>query len=118
MVTDVKPGDYVIYRKHKYSVHPGPHARAICPAPHGDYYSYYVDKFWTVVSVRPNREVVLCTRRGKRHTLPADDPGLRRAHWWERLLFRQRFPTPGAAEQGCAGDETLTSQTHPPSRER
>ena len=30
-----EPGDFVIYRKRKYSVHPGPHARDIFPAPAG-----------------------------------------------------------------------------------
>jgi hypothetical protein len=88
-----KPGDFVIYRKQKHSVHPGPHAKDISPAPNGDYYSYYVDKFWTVMTVHSNRTVVICTRRGKQHTLVADDPALRRAHWWERLLFRSRFPS-------------------------
>jgi hypothetical protein len=90
----IKPGDFVIYRKQKYSVHPGPHAKDIFPTPNGDYYSYHVDKFWTVISVQPDHTVVVCTRRGKQHTLVADDPALRRANWWERLVFRHRFPTP------------------------
>jgi hypothetical protein len=88
-----KPGDCVIYRKQKFSVHPGRHAKGVSPAPNGDLYSYCVDKFWTVVSVLPSQEIVVGTRRGKRHTLPANDPALRKAHWWERLLLRGRFPT-------------------------
>jgi hypothetical protein len=92
MTAHFQPGDFVIYRKHKFSVHPGPNAKGIFPAPHGDYYSYCVDKFWRVISVQPNHEVVICTRRGKQHTVAADDPALRRATWWERLLFRHRFP--------------------------
>ena len=94
MAMHFKPGDFVVYRKQKHSVHPGPHARGISPAANGDNYSYYVDKFWTVVSVQPDRTLVICTRRGKQHTVVADDPALRRASWWERLLFRHRFPTP------------------------
>jgi hypothetical protein len=85
-------GDVVVYRKQKSSVHPGSHARDIQPAPHGDLYSYSVEKFWRVVAVRPDNTLVVRTRRGKQHTVEAGDPNLRRAHWWERLLFRDRLP--------------------------
>jgi hypothetical protein len=93
MRADFQPGDLVIYRKYKFSVHPGPHAKAIHPTPKGEYYSYCVDKFWRVVSVEPDHQVVVCTRRGKHNTVSAVDPALRRASWWERLLFRHRFPS-------------------------
>jgi hypothetical protein len=86
------PDDVVIYRKHKNSLHPGPHATDIQPAPHGDTYSYSVEKFWLVVAVRPDNTVVVRTRKGKQHTMAASDPNLRRAHWWERLLFWRRIP--------------------------
>jgi hypothetical protein len=87
----------VVYRKQKSSVHPGPHARDIQPAEHGDTYSYSVDKFWRVVAVQLDRTLVVRTRKGKEHTIRADDPNLRRAHWWEWLFFWHRFPprTPG-----------------------
>lgn len=84
-------GDYVVYHKHKFSAHPGPKARDISPAPYGEDYSFFVDKFWRVVAVAPG-EVTVRTRRGKIHTLSTDNPALRRARWWERLLFRHRFP--------------------------
>jgi hypothetical protein len=92
MVVHFKPGDLVIYRKQKFSVRPGPHAEGICPAPHGDSYSYCVQKYWRVVAVQANHEVVVRTRRGKQLTVAADDPALRRATWWQRLLLRHRFP--------------------------
>ena len=92
MSAPFRPGDVVVYRKQKSSVHPGLHARDIQPAPHGDFYSYWVDKFWRVVAVQPDNTLVVRTRKGKQHTIAADDPNLRRAHWWERLLFRHRFP--------------------------
>lgn len=92
MKAPFKPGDFVVYRKQKFSAHPGPHARDIHPAPHGDFYTYAVEKHWRVVAVRPDRTVVVRTRRGKQHTLPEGDPALRRAHWWERLLLGPRFP--------------------------
>jgi len=93
MATQFKAGDFVVYRKRKYSIHPSPHAKGVFPAPSGDYYSYSVDKFWIVVTVQADHQIVVCTRRGKQLTVPADDPALRRAHWWERFLFRKRFPT-------------------------
>jgi hypothetical protein len=93
MTLRFRPGDLVIYRKQKCSAHPGPHAREVCPAPHGDSYSYCVEKCWRVVAVQPGHQLVVCTRRGKRHTLRDNDPALRRARWWERLLLRDRFPT-------------------------
>jgi hypothetical protein len=96
VATHFRPGDCVIYRRQKLSAHPGPHARDIHPAPHGDTYTYCVPKFYRVVAVGPDRSIVVRTRRGRRRTLGAADPALRRAHWWERLLFASRFPPPGA----------------------
>ncbi len=89
-------GDRVIYRREKHSTHPGPRARNIDPAPLGELYSYEVDKFWTVQRVE-NGNLVLVTRRGKTHSVKADDPRLRRANLWERLVHGSRFPqiTPG-----------------------
>ena len=94
-----QPGDVVVYHKQKNTVHPGPHARDIQPALHGDTYSYSVDKFWRVIGVRPDNTLVVLTRRGKQHTIPADDPALRKVHWWERLLFWHRFPPRALGEQ-------------------
>jgi hypothetical protein len=94
MSTLFRPGTVVVYRKQKSSPHPGPHARDIQPAPHGDDYSYTVDKFWRVVAVVADDTLVVRTRRGKQHTIAASDPNLRPTHWWERLFLRHRFPTP------------------------
>ena len=46
-----KLGDFAICRKQKHSVHASPHAKGISPAAQGDFYSYYVDRFWTVIPV-------------------------------------------------------------------
>ena len=86
-------GGRVIFRKSKHSTVPGPRAKDIHPSPHGEDYAYYVEKFWTVAETRPGGEIVVQTRRGKRHVLRPDDPALRRATWWERLLFGNQFPT-------------------------
>jgi hypothetical protein len=85
----------VIYRKQKLSVHPGPRAEDIHPAPNGDTYTYCVAKFYRVIAVQPDQSILVRTRRGRQRTLAAADAALRRAHWWERLLFASRFPPPG-----------------------
>ena len=86
-----QPGDFVIFCKTKHSVHPGPRAKEVDPAPHGEEYTYQVDKYWLVNEVRGNI-VVMVTRRGKTHEIPSDHPSLRHANWWERLFYRSRFP--------------------------
>ncbi|MCA9268725.1 MAG: hypothetical protein KDA41_09655 [Planctomycetales bacterium] len=95
------PGDWVVYRKTKYSTHPGPRAQNVNASQHGEKYSYTVDKFWIVSDVLEDGRVVLHTRRGKEHVVDADDPLLHRARWWERMLYRQRFISIGAE---CASD--------------
>ncbi|MEX0716209.1 MAG: hypothetical protein WD066_06475 [Planctomycetaceae bacterium] len=87
-----KPGDPVVYRKSKFSNHPGPRAKSIDPAPRGETYSYVVDKFWTVAGVTEDERLLLRTRRGKEHVVNPGDPNLRHARWWERLFCAHRFP--------------------------
>jgi hypothetical protein len=94
MSRQYKVGDPVIYRKLKTSNHPSPNAIDVVPATGGEDYSYQIDKFWRVIEVRPLHQLVICTRRGKTHTIDDTDPALRRATWWERLLYRHRFPEP------------------------
>jgi hypothetical protein len=101
MRLQIQPGDLVVYQKTKHSLHPSRHAKAVYPALNGDSYSYRIDKYWTVVAVQPTGEIVVCTRRGKTHTLHADDPSLRRATWWERLWLRNRFPPMALALQSA-----------------
>lgn len=91
MRCDFHAGDWVVYRKTKFSTHPGPRAQNVNPAQRGDLYAYTVDKFWVVVDVLSNGQLILQTRRGKEHIIRADDPNLHRARWWERLLYRRRF---------------------------
>ncbi len=85
-------GDPVIFRVTKSSYRPGPRARNIHPAPHGESYSYAVDKFWMVVEELGSDMLLLQTRRGKTHRIHAHDPQLRHATWWERLRYGARFP--------------------------
>jgi hypothetical protein len=87
------PGDWVVYCKLKHSVSPGPRAKHVDPAPRGEEYTYQVDKFWVVEEVLPEGRLRVCTRQGKRHTLSADDPNLRRPSLWERIRYAKRFPS-------------------------
>lgn len=84
-------GDWVVYLKSKRSVHPGPRARDVQPSEKGDGYSYVVEKLWVVVEVCQDGTLVLKTRRGKQHRLPATDPLLHKASLFQRLRYRTRF---------------------------
>ena len=86
-----KAGEPVIYRRTKIGPHPGPRAEDIRPSRAGEDYSYCVDKYWMVVTSL-GEQLLVRTRRGKEHWVDADDPNLRRPHWWEKLIHRDRFP--------------------------
>ena len=89
-----KTGDRVVYLATKHSAHPGPRAEQVQPEPNGEGYSYGVKKYWLVSRVESSGMVTVITRRGKQRTLPATDPRLRIARWWENLFFGARFPRP------------------------
>lgn len=91
MANGFRPGDQVIYSKTKFSRRPGPRAVNVRPSSNGDSYAYVVDKFWVVQSVAEDGSVTLCTRTGKTHTVAVNDPLLRRANFWERWRYRNRF---------------------------
>ena len=99
-----KPGDRVIFRKQKESHSPGPRAKRTSPAAKGDTYVYVVDKFWLVKSVDEQGHVQVMTRRGKAHIVNCDDPHLRTAKWWEKLIFASRFPDPDILETDAAAE--------------
>jgi len=86
-----RPGDWVVFRKNKRSTAPGRRAQHISPSRFGEEYAYEVDKYWIVEHV-DQRELIVRTRRGKRHIVDIADHRLRHARWWERLVLRDRFP--------------------------
>ncbi len=92
MKTSFRPGDLVIYRKTKHSRQPGPRASNIQPARHGETYSYTVDKYWVVEEILNDGTIVVATRTGKKNRVHPDDHMLQRANWFQRLLYRSRFP--------------------------
>lgn len=94
-----RQGDWVVFRRIKYTTHPGPRAKDIQATEHGDLYHYFVDKFWIVDEVLDDGRLKLRTRRGKTHVLSADDSNLRHATLWERLRYRARFVELDSAER-------------------
>lgn len=87
----LKPGDVVVYRKQKHTTHPGPRARQVDAASKGEYYTYEVDKFWVVGQVLADGNLLLQTRRGKKHVVDNGDPNLRRATLLDRIRYKARF---------------------------
>jgi hypothetical protein len=85
-------GDFVIYHKPKSSPTPGPRAKNVQPAEHGDNYSYIVDKFWVISRILDEETIEARTRTGKAHRIKVDDPLLRKANLKEKLLLKERFP--------------------------
>ena len=86
-----KPGDSVVYRKSKVTTHPGRRAQGIRATRKGDYYSYFVDKFWVVRQVLDNGMLLLETRRGKQHVIDPTDPNLRHPSLMQRIRYRSRL---------------------------
>ena len=91
MKSDFKPGDWVIYRKHKTGPSPGPRAQLATPAPKGDDYRYFVEKYWVVQHVHDDGNLTIRTRRGKNHVVDVNDPLLLRPTWWQKLILARRF---------------------------
>ena len=90
--SDSQAGDPVVYRVTKHSPVPGPRAKNITPALHGDDDCYQVDKYWVVDRVLASGALLLRTRKGKRRVVRGEDPNLRPASWWESWRHRDRFP--------------------------
>lgn len=106
-------GDLVIYRKTKHGLRPGPRAQDVAPAEAGDEYTYLVEKFWIVVLADAGM-LTLRTRRGKQHVVAATDPNLRPAHWWERLLYRGRFPSLASTSDQVQPKREVEESSRPP----
>jgi hypothetical protein len=85
-------GDLVVYSAQKHSGHPTLNAESVEPEANGEGYRYYVRKYWTVVGIAADGSLDVVTRRGKHRRVVSNDPLLRRAYWWERLFFSDRFP--------------------------
>ena len=87
----MRKGDWVVYRRLKYTTHPGQRAHDVDASPNGDDYSYLVDRFWVVVDVLAEDNLLLRTRRGKTHVVSANDSNLRRMSLLKRIWYRGRF---------------------------
>lgn len=112
MAKDYNVGDFVVFKKSKRGVNPGPRARGVMPSDHGDDYSYVVDKFWRVIDVLEDSSVLCATPGGKQHLIPANSLNLRPARWWERWLYSDRFaklPEPADVTQRVSQNETTAT---------
>ena len=108
---EFRTGDLVVYSKEKCSVRPGPRAHDLQPARRGESYTYRVDKFWIVVDcLEDGRRLVLATRRGKQHEVDSSSPYLRSANLWERIRYRERFPSADVLAQP---DQNSASRNSP-----
>ena len=113
-VRNAQVGDKVVFSKDKFSTIPGKRAREVAAAPKGENYSYIVEKFWLVKEVHATGTLLLLTRRGKEHTVAADDPRLRRANWLEKILYRKRFPSLNAPSETAGADAGNSESSAPP----
>ena len=86
-------GDRVVFTRDKHTTKPGPRAKNVVATPHGEMYEYQVDKYWLVVGVQADGQLLFTTRRGKQHAFSASDPRLRKASLWERIFKSKLFPT-------------------------
>lgn len=91
-------GDRVVFTRDKHTTKPGPRAKNVVATPHGEMYEYQVDKYWLVVGVQADGQLIFKTRRGKYHSFPANDPRLRKASLWERIFRSKLFPVAGDQE--------------------
>lgn len=112
-----KVNDWVVCTRQKHGMSPGPRAKNITPSPHGDLYSYEVDKYWIVREVLPETLLVE-TRTGKVREIPKNDRRLRHPTWWERLFYADRFPArskrSGTVETEPSGATDTPPQTSDP----
>lgn len=98
MSSHFKLHDRVIYTTDKYTSCPGPRAKNVVAAANGESYVYQVDKYWVVTEILANGDVVLMTRRGKKHVVTAGDRRLRKANLLERFLKARQFPAEPAQQ--------------------
>jgi hypothetical protein len=105
-----QPGDRVVYRAQKFSMHPTLQAEAVEPLSSGEGYSYLVVKYWVVAQVLADDQLAVITRRGKQRIIAASDPRLRPATWWERWTKAGRFPQWPAAREPAGEAEADPSQ--------
>jgi len=101
-------GDRVVFTRDKHTTKPGPRAKNVVATPHGEMYEYQVDKYWLVIGLQGNDQLVLKTR-GKQHLFPASDPRLRKASLWERFFKSKLFPTMSSPEFSSKESAAATS---------
>ncbi|MBF0198609.1 MAG: hypothetical protein HQL32_12905 [Planctomycetes bacterium] len=85
-----KTGDPVVFHKEKKSMKPSLKAWGVRPHSGGDGYSYFITKYWRVITADDSK-VVVATRGGKQLEVNADDPKLRKANIFERVFKKHIY---------------------------
>jgi hypothetical protein len=84
-------GDCVIFREERRDTHPSSGARDVRPESCGEGYLFVVNEFWRVSELHTGH-LLLRASGNKTRVADANDPHLQVAPWWQRLLYRHRFP--------------------------
>ncbi len=109
-----RPRDLVAYEKLKHSTSPGPRARMVRPAEHGETYQYCVCKYWVVMDNVGAERLRVLTPSGKMLEVECADPALRPVGAWEfwrlRLFDRDRLAALESAWRSVEGRSSRSSQ--------
>lgn len=85
-------GDLVVYRRTEYGRCPEPGAFRVEATPNGETYSWCIDRYGQILSINADCTLVIQTGQGQQHVVRSDDPGLRRAGFFERFRHARDFP--------------------------
>ena len=91
MCMKYKVGDFIVFKKWKASTNPSPRAKDTFPSPHGDYYTYRIDKYWKVVDIIDADTIEVETRRGKRHRISVKTENVRKMNFLDKWLMRRQM---------------------------
>jgi hypothetical protein len=86
-------GDCVVLREERRDTHPSRGARDVRPEPYGEGYRYVLEEYWRISEQHAGR-LLLRAQWGETRLAEANDPHLHVVSWWERLIYRHRFPKP------------------------
>jgi hypothetical protein len=89
----LRPGDLIIFSLPGRSTNPGLDAKDVRPERHGEGYLFTIEHFWVVANTH-GAQVAVRTRQGGIRILDTADGRMHVASWWERLIYRRRFPRP------------------------
>ncbi|MCA9194055.1 MAG: hypothetical protein KDB03_19925 [Planctomycetales bacterium] len=105
----LRVGEKVVFVRDKYATNPEPNAKNIIASRNGEGYFYHIVKYWRIIEIQ-DESVVVRTRHGRTRQLRANDPRLRRAYWWETLVYASRFPACESNEEMIKLNRSISAQ--------